>query len=108
VTLHKQSITGCTQAESGTNILTDEKAKAKAKANYALVNGALRLSSGERLKIQGRRRGTNPATSCSMSIKHDFGPCPQYKLGAIDMAEFSRDLDLNRFAKTHPSPTCLP
>jgi len=75
VTLHKPSITGCTRAEGGTNVLTDEYDNAK----YALVSGDLQLSSGERLKIQGKE-GKDKAGNRTFQVKkvkHDYGPCPQ-------------------------------
>jgi len=74
-TLHKSSITGCTRIEGGTNILTDENDKAK----YALISGDLQLSSGERLKLQGKKRKDKSGnrTFQVKRVKHAFGPCPQ-------------------------------
>ncbi len=74
-TLHKSSITGCTRIEGGTNILTDENDKAK----YALISGDLQLSSGERLKLQGKKRKDKSGnrTFQVKKVKHAFGPCPQ-------------------------------
>jgi hypothetical protein len=73
LTLHKSSITGCVRLADGTDTLTDENDK----VNYTVVDGG-QLKSGDRVKLQGKKRKDKSGnrTFGVRKIKHDYGPCP--------------------------------
>ncbi len=75
VTLHKPSITGCTVSVNGINSVTDEKDK----LNYVLSDQNLKLASGERVKLRGKKRKDKSGnrTFQVKKLKRDYGRCQQ-------------------------------
>lgn len=57
--VHHWSITGCVRSADETNTVTDENDK----VNYTLVDGASQLKTGDRVKLQGKKRKISPATA---------------------------------------------
>lgn len=73
LTLHKPSITGCVRSVDGINTVTDENDK----ANYTVVDGAYQLKSGDRVKLQGKKRKDKSGNRTFQvnKFKRDYGPC---------------------------------
>jgi len=75
VTLHKPSITGCTQSVGGLNSLTDEKDK----LTYIVSDKTSEFKAGERVKLLGRKHKNKEGapTFEVKKIKQYYGPCEQ-------------------------------
>ena len=75
LTLHKPSMTGCVRSADGAYTITDQNAQ----VTYTLVDATPGLKSGERVKLQGKKKKDKQGnlTFRMKKIKRDYGPCQQ-------------------------------
>ena len=73
LTLHRPSITGCVRSADSTYTITDQNGH----LSYTVVNADTGLKTGERVKLQGKKKKDKSGnlTFRMKKIKHDYGPC---------------------------------
>jgi len=75
LTLHRPSITGCIRAVDSTYTITDQNGR----LSYTVVNAPAELKTGDRVKLQGKKKKDKSGDLIfrMKKIKHDYGPCAQ-------------------------------